>query len=162
VTESLKIRQACREDAPQISQLLAELGHGYNQGLVWSNVEALSCDQNDALVVAESGSTLLGLAHLHVARLIHEPHRVGRVAALVVRSGWRRKGIGRALMASLEKLALQAGCSTIELTSSTHRDGAHLFYESLGYAKKSWRLVKELTGMDLEDHAQRTRTTSNP
>jgi N-acetylglutamate synthase-like GNAT family acetyltransferase len=143
--DNVRIRKASLEDAREIGHLLAQLGHAYAEEGVRSNIEALSRNENDVLVVAESGPTLVGLAHLHVARLIHEPDRVARVAALVVRSDWRRKGIGRALMASLEKLAIEAGCSSVELTSSTRRDDAHIFYESLGYAQKSWRFAKELT-----------------
>lgn len=144
MNRELKIRDALPEDAGQIGVLLAELRHGYPDELVRKNVEALLGSEHDTLVVAESGDTILGMAHLHTARLIHEPERIARVAALVVKSNSRRKGIGRAIMERLEELAIQAGCAGLELTTSLGRDEAHLFYQSLGYKELSKRFVKQL------------------
>jgi len=141
----VRIRRALPKDAGEIAPLLAQLGYSCTEETVRSNVEAISRSEADALIVAESDRTLVGLAHMHTALMIHEPVRVARVVALVVGSDSRRQGIGRALMASLEELAVGAGCSAVEMTSSTHRDAAHAFYESLGYKEKSKRFVKELT-----------------
>ena len=144
MTMDVKIRKALPEDAGQIGALLAELRHGYPEEQVRWNIDELSRNEHDALIVAVSGDTVLGLAHLHTATLIHEPAKIARVAALIVRGGYRRQGIGSALMASLERLATESGCSSMDLTSSSDRDEAHRFYKSLGYTEKSRRFVKEL------------------
>jgi GNAT superfamily N-acetyltransferase len=53
-------------------------------------------------------------------------------------------GVGKALMSSLETAAQEAGCTKIEITSGTQRDGAHAFYTRLGYSEKPKRFLKSL------------------
>ena len=142
--KSFRIRRAVPDDASQIVPLLAQLGYRCTDEVVRSNAEEISSSTADALIVAEHGGELVGLAHMHTARMIHEPRPVARVTALVVRTDCRRQGVGRALLESLEELAVHDGCSAVEMTSSTRRAAAHAFYESLGYREKSRRFVKEL------------------
>ena len=43
----------------------------------------------------------------------------------------------------LESIAHDAGCTKMELTSGSHRKGAHKFYKNLGYTEKPKRFFKE-------------------
>ena len=52
---------------------------------------------------------------------------------LIVDGGHRRWGIGRALMAEIEKRARESGCSQIQFITEVSRKDAIRFYESLGY-----------------------------
>jgi GNAT superfamily N-acetyltransferase len=45
----------------------------------------------------------------------------------------RRLGIAKQLMIQIEEYAKAAKCSMILFVSSTHREGAHKLYESVGY-----------------------------
>jgi GNAT superfamily N-acetyltransferase len=47
---------------------------------------------------------------------------------LVTRAASRSQGIGRALLAELERRARTAGCQLLDLDSATHRGDAHRFY----------------------------------
>ena len=47
---------------------------------------------------------------------------------LVTDEQQRSKGVGRALIAYMEKLGRQRGCHTLALDSGTHRQQAHKFY----------------------------------
>jgi GNAT superfamily N-acetyltransferase len=64
--------------------------------------------------------------------------------ALVVADCARRSGVGKRLVRSLEKLARDAGCVKMEVTSGAHREGAHAFYGELGYIEEPKRFVKVL------------------
>jgi len=44
----------------------------------------------------------------------------------------------------LESIALEVGCTNMELTSSNHHKGAHKFYKNLGYTEKPKRFLKKL------------------
>jgi len=55
---------------------------------------------------------------------------------MVVDVNYRRKGIGKKLVAELEKLAKEKKCSQIMLLTETERDDACGFYESLGFDPK--------------------------
>lgn len=55
------------------------------------------------------------------------------VENVVVLKEYRKKGIAKRLMSSLEERARKLNCSMILFVSSAHRTGAHRLYESLGF-----------------------------
>ena len=68
----------------------------------------------------------------------------GRILALVTLSAARRRGIGRALIATAEKDFAQRRIMRVALDARFTREDAHKFYESLGYERNGWRFVKQL------------------
>jgi GNAT superfamily N-acetyltransferase len=52
--------------------------------------------------------------------------------------------VGRELVAALEALARSHDCVRISVTSAEHRDGAHAFYQRLGYDYTGRRFAKKL------------------
>ena len=52
---------------------------------------------------------------------------------MVVAPEWRGQGIGAAMMREAQRLAAQAGCYKLALSSNLKRDDAHRFYRSLGF-----------------------------
>lgn len=142
--DSLTIRDALPEDAQQIAGLLEELGYPKTAGFARARIAELSKTKRDTLLVAETDGAVIGVAHLHIADLFHQPGRLGRIMAIVVTEDWRRLRVGRKLMEFAEAQARTAGCTRMELTSGVHRNGAHQFYESLGYTEKPRRFVKVL------------------
>ncbi|WP_436533837.1 GNAT family N-acetyltransferase [Actinoplanes sp. HUAS TT8] len=85
----------------------------------------------------------------------------GRAEVLRVRvhPATRRRGVGRALMAELERRAVAAGLRALHLDTATNQPEAMAFYEALGFVEVgrehqpgwSWTLafyVKALTGVD--------------
>lgn len=63
-------------------------------------------------------------------RIIANTHRIRKlyVDDLVTTSGARSTGVGRALLAELERRARDAGCTVLDLDSAVHRYPAHRFY----------------------------------
>ncbi|MCB2290876.1 GNAT family N-acetyltransferase [Clostridium sp. CS001] len=55
------------------------------------------------------------------------------VENVIVSEECRRMGIGNSLMASIEKVAIEKGCSFIMLVTGMHRTWAQKFYESVGF-----------------------------
>ena len=72
----------------------------------------------------------------------------GRILALATLSTMRRRGIGRALIATAEKDFSQRGIRRVALNTRLAREDAHKFYESLGYERTGWRFVKQLSADD--------------
>lgn len=52
---------------------------------------------------------------------------------MIVDSKYRNKGVGKALISEIEKIAVQKSCTQIILITDTHRIDACRFYESAGY-----------------------------
>lgn len=52
---------------------------------------------------------------------------------VAVLSSYRRKGIAKRLIKSIEEYAKQKNCNMILFVSSQHRKGAHKLYETTGY-----------------------------
>lgn len=60
------------------------------------------------------------------------------ISALVVDSACREKHVGASLIDAVKEYAATQGCKAIELDSSFHRTGAHLFYEKVGFQKRAY------------------------
>ena len=142
--EEFTIRKAVVGDADQIAVLLGELGYPNTPAFSKAKIAELSKSRSDSVFVAEAGNRVVAVAHLHIAELLHEPGRLGRIIAIVVTNNYLRRGVGRKFMALLETISRDAGCTKMELTSSIHRKGAHAFYRSLEYIEKPRRFVKVL------------------
>jgi N-acetylglutamate synthase-like GNAT family acetyltransferase len=130
----LMLRDARVEDAEAVAALLGELGYPNTPAFARDKLAVLLASDHDRVLAVEREGRVVGVGHLHVSELFHQPGRVGRITAIVVSADCRREGVGRALMAALEALAQEAGCIKFELTSAPHRREAHAFYEAVGYA----------------------------
>jgi GNAT superfamily N-acetyltransferase len=140
------VRDAQPEDAPGLARLLAELGYPDDEERVLARARALGAQHGSFLLVADDGGGLAGLASATFIPLLHEDGSWCRLSALVVAEGHRRRGVARALVAEVERRALEAGCRYLEVTSGerTGREAAHALYESLGLEQVSRRYLKEL------------------
>ncbi|WP_334076120.1 MULTISPECIES: GNAT family N-acetyltransferase [Paenibacillus] len=83
------------------------------------------------LWVAASGGMILGTVQLHLAAKANGAHRA-EVAKLMVHPDFRKKGIGRLLMARLEQAAVEKQRSLLIL-DTREGDPSNLLYQSLGY-----------------------------
>ena len=142
--ESALIRTALPGDAPGIAQLMSGLGFDHSVEEIvrrWSLVS----DQNvDPVLVATRGSLLIGVLALHISPLLFYPQPLARITTLAVSEDYRRQGIGRLLVEEAIRLAREARCDTIELTTGLHRKDAHAFYERLGFLHKAIKLERRL------------------
>ncbi len=144
LSKEIKIRKAKVEDAVSIFSLLEELGYPSSASFAKDKIRKLTKSKNDFVLMAEVDSKVIGVVHLHVAELFHEPGKMGRIMALVVNKKYRQAGVGYKLMVSLETIARKAGCTKMEITSASYRKDAHKFYLGLGYLEKPKRFIKRL------------------
>src|SRR3954464_3189045 len=115
--------------------------HGSSADVAWSSATwgRILGDPNRTVLVAEDrGEFAVGTADvLIVPTLTHDGSPWALVENVVVDLEWRRRGVGRALVTHAVRVAHDAGCYKLQLTSSDHRDGAHRFYERLGFTATS-------------------------
>ena len=114
--------------------------HNYYSGLI--------ADENVGFFVAEMGDELVGFGHVIVSDTpafpIFVPRRYATVDSIVVKSGFRERGIGRALMDKMQEWAIVKGATSIELNVYEFNETAISFYEGLGYQTISRKMSKEL------------------
>jgi ribosomal protein S18 acetylase RimI-like enzyme len=80
---------------------------------------------------APPDGTVVGTVQLDVDTLPNQPHRA-TVSKLLVHPNARRRGVGEALMAGLERAAVDAGRWLLTLDTAT--DAAARLYERMGWA----------------------------
>jgi ribosomal protein S18 acetylase RimI-like enzyme len=89
-------------------------------------------DGTRLLLVARLDGRIAGSVQLAIDTFPNQRHRAD-VSKLIVHPDFRRRGIARALMAELERLAGSLGRSLLTLDTHTG-DAAEPLYTSLGYA----------------------------
>ena len=95
------------------------------------------------MAVAVRGDAVVGLA---VFRLIENTFSGRELYCddLVTRATARSSGVGKALLAYMENLALERTCNHLTLDSGTQRQQAHKFYFREGMTIPSFHFLKPL------------------
>ena len=105
------------------------------------------------VVIAEalffhSFSTFLGLPGIYIEDLYIEP-------------AWRGKGIGRALLSYVARLAKERGCGRLEWAVLDWNEPAIAFYRKLGgRMRDDWRIFR-VTGNALDELSRQSTVASN-
>lgn len=141
---SFAIRAAAAGDAPRLGVLLDQLGYPAAPAEVIARLSRVErCGYAVALVTDIDGA-VIGLATGHVLPSIHATSLAAWLTTLVVDQQVTGKGVGKALTGAIEAWARSHGAVRLSVTSGLHRDGAHAFYEHVGYARTGVRLSKVL------------------
>lgn len=141
-TPAFRIRDASPADAGECARLVTVLGYPVTDDVMAARLAAFVA-AGEKILVADGGSSLIGLASLHLTPVLHRDGPVGRITCLVVDEQARGRGVGSALVAAVEEVLMARGCVMIEVTSNKARAQAHLFYEHCGYESTSVRFAKK-------------------
>ena len=144
----LSIRVAETSDAAALAQLMCDLGYETTQSEMQMRMERIAADDCYRTFVAVLDGKVCGMIGTLTCPSYEHSDPSGRILALVILSTMRRHGIGRALIATAEKDFAERGIRRIALNTRLTREGAHEFYESLGYERNGWRFVKQLSVRD--------------
>ncbi len=113
------------------------------------NYENLIDNGQYFLIGAKSEGKLVGsLMGIKCYDLVGECYPFMVVENVIVSESQRGMGIGRKLFERIEEIATENDCSYIFFVSSDYRDGAHKFYESIGYTKDKVRGFKKFLKAD--------------
>jgi GNAT superfamily N-acetyltransferase len=141
---NVHVRPATVADADAIGRLLDQLGYPTASAEVPARLDRLIDDGRAAVMLAECGGEVIGLATVHVLAVLHRRSRVAWLTALVVDEAMRGTGVGRALVEAVEELARQSGCERLSVTTHEDRSGAHAFYRRIGMTATGRRFGKTL------------------
>lgn len=141
--DELVIRPATMDDVPALASLATHLGYPTDEAAMRERMRPIVADANYATLVAESGGRVIGYAGMTWKWSWVEDERRGELLSLVVDPQVRGRGAGAALMAAAEEWMRARGAGSVHLTTALHREGAHRFYERIGYARTGYRYVKK-------------------
>lgn len=128
----------------QGGSLTPEDEHEHDVEAYWRAVEETRARRGDVLV-ADADGELVGVVQVMI--FPHFQHTGGwccELESVHVRSDWRGKGVGAALLAAAETIARREGCYRMQLTSRHVRHDAHRFYEANGFIPTSQGFKKLL------------------
>jgi ribosomal protein S18 acetylase RimI-like enzyme len=131
-------------DAVALAHLMCELGYQTTTAEMRQRLESILRDTRYRTFIAEVDNQIAGMIGTFTYPSYEHNDLGGRILALVTSSGARRRGIGRALVATAEKDFTQRGVGRVAFDTRLTREDAHKFYESLGYERNGWRFVKQL------------------
>ena len=131
------VRPAEERDDAQVAELMAELGYHASPEMMRQKIKAASSSGAGCACVAEDEERIVGVVSVHALPLFHAEGSLGRITALVVRSSHQRAGVGSDLIEAAEAFARSRGCVKMEVTSGSHREGAHSFYKKVGYEQSA-------------------------
>jgi ribosomal protein S18 acetylase RimI-like enzyme len=144
---AIAVRPVGAGDAVRIAVLLDQLGYPTDVPAVRARLDIWLADPSSVLLAAEVDGVVSGVAALHAIPLLEKDGRRGRLVTLVVDGSCRGMGVGRRLVAEVERAARGLGCRELEVTSARTRDTAQHFYRALGYedvCDSSARFMKAL------------------
>jgi len=139
----LVIRPATMEDVPALAALATHLGYPTNEAAMRERMRSIIADANYETLVAEMDGRVIGYAGMTWKWSWVEDERRGELLSLVIDPEVRSRGAGAALMAASEEWMRARGAGSVHLTTALHRQGAHRFYERIGYARTGHRYVKK-------------------
>ncbi|TQV75663.1 GNAT family N-acetyltransferase [Denitrobaculum tricleocarpae] len=109
-----------------------------------TRLAAMADGEQYATFVAEVGGAVVGMAGAFVGRIYEEDAPVGRILALAVDKGLRGQNIGSLLLRAAENWVRSQGAAMLLVNSGSHREDAHRFYKTAGYALKGLSFAKGL------------------
>lgn len=154
----VQIRYGGKNDLPQILELTEQLHrlHHQNRPDLYKPFDReataryfqLSADDPDHIyLLAEKDGQALGYTHIIIRERTGSMVMTDRCTFLIeeigVREGYRRRGIGRALLTEVQRLAAMKGADTIELCVWAFNEDAAAFYQKAGFRVQ--RSILELT-----------------
>jgi GNAT superfamily N-acetyltransferase len=150
----VKVRQATPEDVPSLVALFQELDRmqadwrvftprpGFYDEVGVKYREAMNNADAVVLVVVDDEGEVVGMAYGESrtpSRFSDE--RALELSGVVVRSGYRGRGVGRELVAEAARFADERGIAWVELKSFAPNRGAMEFWEELGFAPRVVQLT---------------------
>jgi GNAT superfamily N-acetyltransferase len=158
--DGLRIERATEQDVSLLLTLIRELAD-YER--LAQHVVATDRDVRESLfgpapaaeaVIARVGETPAGFALWFHSYSTFLAKRGLYLEDIFVRPEWRGKGIGRALLASVARVAVERGCGRMEWSVLDWNEPAIGFYKKLGATPLDEWTVFRLTGEALEEVAK--------
>jgi len=144
MSDDLSLRPASAADADALAPLMTELGYPTEPAAMRARLERIDAHPDYHTMIAERGGVPVGMVGMLMGIGWNDDPPWARVMSLVVAEGERGRGTGAALMRAAEGWARENGAASLHLTTARYREGAHRFYERIGYEATGLRYIRRL------------------
>ncbi len=129
------IRQITMQDLDAIYELNArELGASTDYDSLRETLERIILlPQQHYLIGYEYNGRLVGYAHAQLYEMLYSENILLNIISMAVSGEVQGQGVGRQLIQAVEQVSYHLGLDGIRINSGYNREGAHVFYEKLGY-----------------------------
>jgi GNAT superfamily N-acetyltransferase len=139
-TTTVQMRTATRADLPALLALYEDSGvdaSGSNAleraAVQWDAIHSIN---NARVLAAEDERRIVGTLTLFILPLLaHGGAPEALVESVVVHPATQGRGVGRVMMQHAMRIAAEHRCYKLALTSNLQREGAHAFYDRLGFER---------------------------
>ncbi|MBQ8782931.1 MAG: GNAT family N-acetyltransferase [Clostridia bacterium] len=139
-------RKFQEKDIESIRDILdKDLGYNVVFSDLKARIEEMTQRGNYHIFVACDQEKIVGYAGFTTFLAFEVDNEAVKILALAVKADYRRQGIGKGLMNEVEIFAKMNSMNVLSLNSGLVREDAHKFYESIGYYKKSYGFIKNLS-----------------
>lgn len=146
---NVTIREAMEADLPEVLMVHAESGISHGDAFTVEEARTafarLSAYPFYRVYVAVADGSAVGTYALIILdNLAKRGARAGVVEAVGVLPEFQSQGVGRAMMAHAIETCRAAGCYKMTLSSGLPREGAHRFYQALGFERHGYSFLIQL------------------
>ena len=145
VTESGRpiVREAIAEDMEAVAALMSELGYPVTPTAVARRCQKFSADHRT--FVAEIDGAVAGFVGCSALHVYESDRPVCWIMALCVSGRFRRRGVGRALLETVDQWCCDENHRDVRVHSGEARTDAHAFYEACGFKRTGLRFTKSIS-----------------
>ena len=137
------IREAKQSDVHGLALLMSDLGYPVSAEVLWSRIERMSSPMHRTFL-AEIDGSIAGFVGCSALQIYESDVPTCWIMALSVATRFRRRGIGRMLLAEVERWCRDHDIPDIRLHSGEQRGDAHAFYNACGYHLAGVRFKKSI------------------
>ena len=141
----LEVRKAASDDEEKIFKLIRELADvvGFAEQAplidigIWSaTLKKMLASPDWVFLLAEEDDKAVGLVLFFVRPTLTTGMNRATITEMVVTEGARGKGVGRKLIEEAKKIALEMGCSNLDVSTELDNAGATGFYNKMGFTRQ--------------------------
>ena len=142
----VRISEAVESDLPDIVRLYLELDEKImSLENAKKNFNQIKSNPNHKIYIAKEANEIIGtFAMIFINSFAHDGSPSAILEDVAVSGKHQGQGIGKQMMSFAMERAKEKGCYKIALSSQFKREGAHKFYESLGFERMGYSFVVEL------------------
>ncbi|MCC7409696.1 MAG: GNAT family N-acetyltransferase [Phycisphaeraceae bacterium] len=126
-------RRATADDAAAVTALYQQLSPDISN--LQRDIPVILADPHSLCIILDVGGAAVGVAFCCVRTSLSAGRKMV-IDDLVVDARYRNRGLGRALIQHLTRLAREQGLDCIELCCSIDKPELHTFYERLGFSHR--------------------------